>query len=150
MSKELPRNVAVISQGDLERIRRTCQGSTHGQQEAARKQQHREALHEVSKEKTKQWGTTIEDTRQRKELDRYQRFEDEELERRKLDAEEEEFQYEIRRGAIERANQMFHDSSDQVKAFHSKMFLADILQEREMQLEIQQRKQEIQQDIEEQ
>jgi len=43
---------------------------------------------------------------------------------------------------------MLHDDGDQVKAFHSKMFLSDVLQERELQLEINKRKQEFHKEIE--
>ena len=58
--------------------------------------------------------------RRKKEEERYAQFEQEELARRAIDAEEEHFQYEQRKEAIERANKILHDSSDQVKAFHSK------------------------------
>jgi hypothetical protein len=45
-----------------------------------------------------------------------------------------------RQEALERANKNIHDGQDQVKAFHSKMFLAEVLQEREMQQDLKKRK----------
>ena len=42
--------------------------------------------------------------------------------------------------AIEKANKAMHDNQDQVKAFHSKMLLADVMQEREAQEELKQQK----------
>lgn len=45
--------------------------------------------------------------------------------------------------AIERANKAMHDAQDQVKAFHSKMLMCDVTQEREMQHYVKKRKQEM-------
>ena len=44
--------------------------------------------------------------------------------------EEEALQGEKRRLAIERANKMLYDSTDRVKALHSKLLMTDVLQER--------------------
>lgn len=52
--------------------------------------------------------------------------------------------------AIERANKHAHDNQDQVKAFHSKMLLAEVLQEREMQEELKKRKKVVEKEIEHQ
>ena len=41
-----------------------------------------------------------------------------------------------------------HDAQDQVKAFHSKMLMCDVIQEREVQLQLKKRKQEIEREIE--
>jgi hypothetical protein len=53
------------------------------------------------------------------------------MERRRIDAIEDELNAEKRREALEAANKFLHDNQDQVKAFHSKMLLSDVLQERE-------------------
>ena len=53
------------------------------------------------------------------------------LERRRIDAEEEAFNQEKRRQALEEAAKKMHDGQDQVKAFHSRMQLCDVIQERE-------------------
>lgn len=140
MANDIRKNVAVISLSDLDRIKRTCTGMPPQEEDQLRRKDERTTLHEKSRHRMKDWGNSVEALREKKELERYKKFESEELERRKIDAEEEAIQEEKKRQAIEKANKMLHDSSDQVKAFHSKMFLADVLQEREMQLEINKRK----------
>ena len=40
-----------------------------------------------------------------------------------------------------------HDAQDQVKAFHSKMLMCDVMQEREMQKELQDRKKRIEKEL---
>lgn len=149
MANDLAKNVAVISMSDLDRIRKTCKGMLPHEEEQLRRKDERNTLHEKSRHRMKDWGNSVEALREKKELERYKKFEAEELERRKIDAEEEAIQQEKKRQAIEKANKMLHDSSDQVKAFHSKMFLSDVLQEREMQIEINKKKEEFQKEIEE-
>ena len=70
------------------------------------------------------------------------------MERRRLDDEEDAIAEQARRFAIEKANKQLHDNQDQVKAFHSSMFAADVLQEREMQRELDQRKKEFHGELE--
>jgi hypothetical protein len=43
-----------------------------------------------------------------------------------------EIQVQARLQAIEQANKAMHDSQDQVKAFHSKMLMCDVIEEREV------------------
>ena len=148
MANDIAKNVAVISLSDLDRIKRTCVGMPPHEEEQVRRKDERATLHEKSRNRMKDWGNSVEALREKKDLERYKKFEAEELERRRIDAEEEAIQEEKKRQAIEKANKILHDSSDQVKAFHSKMFLADVLQEREMQLEINKKKETFQKDIE--
>ena len=148
MATDIGKNVAVISLSDLDRIKRTCFGITPNDEDQLRRKDERTTLHDKSKNRMQNWGNSVEALREKKELDRYKKFEAEELERRKIDAEEEALQLEKKRQAIEKANKILHDSSDQVKAFHSKMFMADVLQEREMQLEINKKKEGFQKELE--
>jgi hypothetical protein len=150
MAHDIGKNVAVISLSDLDRIKRTCSGVTPQEEDQLRRKEDRTTLHDKSKNRMKDWGNSVEALREKKELERYKKFEAEELERRRIDAEEEALQLEKKQLAIERANKILHDASDQVKAFHSKMFLADVLQEREMQVEINKKKEAFQGDLEEQ
>lgn len=78
------------------------------------------------------WPNTIGALRKKKDDERIKRLEEEEIERRKVDAIEYGLQVKERTDAIERANKAMHDSKDQVKAFHSKMLLCDTIQEREL------------------
>lgn len=150
MASDIGKNVAVISLAELDRIRRTCSGMTPNEEDQQRRKEDRATLHDKSRNRMKDWGNSVEALREKKEYERYKKFEAEELERRRIDAEEEALQEEKKRQAIEKANKILHDSSDQVKAFHSKMFLADVLQEREMQLEINKKKDTFQKDLEQQ
>lgn len=43
-----------------------------------------------------------------------------------MDAEEEAYQQSLRQRQLDRANKMFHDNQDMVKALHSKMLLCDV------------------------
>lgn len=78
--------------------------------------------------------------RKRREEERLKRLEDEELERRRIDALEHELQQQTRYRAVEKANKHAYQMQDQVKAFHSKLLLSDVLQEREIQKHLKQRK----------
>merc|ERR1712217_679099 len=64
------------------------------------------------------------------------KFEMEELERQKVDAEEAKIQLDQRKNTIDRANKLLHDESDRMKSFHSKMMLCDVLAEREAQVSL--------------
>eukprot|EP00831_Metopus_contortus_P063393 TRINITY_DN5588_c0_g2_i3.p1 TRINITY_DN5588_c0_g2~~TRINITY_DN5588_c0_g2_i3.p1 ORF type:complete len:143 (-),score=36.31 TRINITY_DN5588_c0_g2_i3:114-500(-) len=81
--------------------------------------------------------------------DRIKKAMDEEIKRREVDAKEAAFQHDLRKTAVERSNQALFLQQDQVKALHSKMLLADALQERDAQVQLQKRKKEILKEIDE-
>lgn len=68
--------------------------------------------------------------------------------RREVDAKEQEFQDELRRQQIEKANRQLHDSQDMVKALKSKMLVSDVMKEQDAQREYRARKEAIQKNIE--
>jgi hypothetical protein len=68
--------------------------------------------------------------------------------RRDVDAKEQEFQDELRRQQIEKANRQLHDSQDMVKALKSKMLLSDVMHEQGAQRELKGRKEMITKEIE--
>jgi len=100
----------------------------------------RQELQEKSKARISQWPNTMHALRRKREEERIGRLEEEEIDRRRIDAMEYELQQQTRLRAIERANKHAHESQDQVKAFHSKLLHADVLAEREIQLQLKQRK----------
>jgi hypothetical protein len=53
----------------------------------------------------------------------------------------------LRQAQIDKANKMFHDNQDKVKAFHSKMMMCDVLAEREAQLGLKKKKQTLDKEI---
>merc|ERR1719217_140669 len=100
------------------------------------KQLDRERLHALSNARKSKWPNTIEALREKKDRMRAEKLEAEEKLRVEIDREEEALQAEKRRLAIERANKMLYDSTDRVKALHSKLMLADVMEERERQIEV--------------
>merc|ERR1719217_582868 len=100
------------------------------------KQLDRERLHALSNARKSKWPNTIEALREKKDKMRAEKLEAEEKLRVEIDREEEALQAEKRRLAIERANKMLYDSTDRVKALHSKLMLADVMEERERQIEV--------------
>lgn len=71
----------------------------------------------------------MEAQRVKREEDRIKRLEDAEIERRRLDAEEQDYQDELRRQQIERANKTMHEQQDMVKALKGKMLMCDVAYE---------------------
>lgn len=106
------------------------------QGELTEKQQDKARLHALSNARKAKWPNTLEANRIKKEKSRQDKLDAEEALRKEIDAEEEALHVEKRRLAIERANKMLYDSTDRVKSLHSKLLLADVMQERERQLEL--------------
>ena len=69
------------------------------------------------------------------------------IERRRLDAEEQDYQDELRRAQIERANKTMHESQDMVKALKAKMLMCDVAYEQQAQKELNARRQAVEKDI---
>jgi len=146
------KHTALITIDDLQRLREQCSiGGARSEMETDYEQRYKEKkeLQEKSRQRVKNWSNTIENMRNTRIEEKYQKLEQAELERRRVDAEEDAFNQEKRKIAIEVANKKMHDGQDQVKAFHSKLFLSDVLLEREAQLEIVKRRQEQDKAVEE-
>jgi hypothetical protein len=94
------------------------------------------ALQEKSKQRIANWPNTMHALRKKREDERIQRLEDEELERRRIDQVEFELQQEARLKVVERANKVAYQNQDIVKAFNSKLLMSDVLAEREIQKEL--------------
>jgi len=104
--------------------------------EKSTKQQDRARLHELSNSRKAKWPNTISALREKKEKGRQDKLDAEEALRKEIDAEEEALNVEKRRLAIERANKMLYDGTDRVKSLHSKLQYADVMMERERQIEL--------------
>ena len=70
------------------------------------------------------------------------------IERRRLDAEEQEYQDGLRRQQIERANKTMAESQDMVKALKAKMLMCDVAHEQKAQAQMRDRKKAVDRDIE--
>lgn len=90
----------------------------------------------------------MEAMRYKREEDRIKKLEDAEIERRRLDAEEQEYQDGLRRQQIERANKTMAESQDMVKALKAKMLMCDVAHEQKAQAQMRDRKKAIDRDIE--
>ena len=53
----------------------------------------------------------------------------------------------MRQDQLTKANKMFHDNTDQVKALHSKMLMCDVITEQEKQMVTKQRKTQLHKEI---
>lgn len=74
------------------------------------RQRERQDLQEKSKARISQWPNTIQAMRKRREEERLRRLEEEELERRRIDAMEYELQQQTRIRAVERANKHAYEA----------------------------------------
>ena len=113
-----PKNMAVIGIEELQRIRQQCTGygggattstgfeGMTGVDEDKMRTMERLALQEKSKQRIANWPNTMQAMRKRREDERIQRLEDEELERRRIDQVEFELQQEARLKVVERANKV--------------------------------------------
>lgn len=137
----------MITMDELDRIKNTVSKS-NVEPYITMRNEDRSTLHNQSKNRIKNWNNTLEATRIKREDDRIKRLEDEEIARREVDAKEQEFQDELRRQQIEKANRQLHDSQDMVKALKSKMLVSDVMKEQDAQREYRARKNAIQKNIE--
>ena len=75
-------------------------------------------------------------------------FEFIQIERRRVDAEEQAYQDELRRQTNQKAVEVMHDQQDMVKALKSKMLMCDVAYEQKAQQKMMDRKRQINRDIE--
>ena len=146
------KNTTVITIDDLQRLREQCGlNGARSEMELDREQreQDRADLKQRSRVRVQNWPNTIENLRSKRIEDRYKKLEEEELERRRIDAEEDVYNQQKRMQAIEMANKKMHDQQDKVKAFHTKMVLCDVLQERDAQVDLKMRRKEHDRQVEE-
>jgi len=87
---------------------------------------YRKSLQDTSKARVQNWPNTMEAMRIKREEDRIKRLEDEEIERRRVDAEEQAYQDDLRKQTNERAVKVMHDQQDMVKALKAKMLMCDV------------------------
>lgn len=88
----------------------------------------KQELQEKSQARVKNWPNTIQALRKKKDDARFEKFQKEEEERRKIDEEEAKYQAEIKRAILEKANKQIYETQDRVKKFQSALLLADTLQ----------------------
>ncbi|XP_059418502.1 cilia- and flagella- associated protein 210 [Carassius carassius] len=141
------RQVVILSQSDWQRLQDRVNGVNQRSRSVTAAAEERELLHMRSKELVKHWANTIAGQRQKKLEAKKFREALEEEERKQVDLEEAKYQAQIRKEAIEKAKTQQYYQTDRVKGFHSALLLAEVLKEREAQLELKRMKQNASKDI---
>ncbi|XP_056611181.1 cilia- and flagella- associated protein 210 isoform X2 [Triplophysa dalaica] len=141
------RQVAILSNSDWLRIQDSVNGVNKHNQSLIEAREEREALHVRSKEVVKHWSNTIAGQRQKKLEAKKIREEIEEEERKLIDMEEANYQAQIRKEAIEKAKTQQYYQTDRVKEFHRALLLAEVLKEREAQIDLKHRQQKASKDV---
>lgn len=140
--------VALLEQDDMRRIRNQVANINEEQQRKKHQQEDLQRLHNLSKERVSKWGNTIQGQRLAKLRARDLRNAKEEEQKLVLDAEEAERQAKERKEAIERARTMKYYQTDNVKGFHGAMLLTHVLNERDKQIEVKNRREQLKKEIE--
>ncbi|XP_052004775.1 cilia- and flagella- associated protein 210 [Xyrauchen texanus] len=141
------RQVAVLSKSEWQRIQDSVNGVNKYNRSVIEAAEQREALHLRSKELVKHWSNTIAGQRQKKLEAKKVREAIEEVERKQIDIEEVKYQAQMRKEAIEKAKTLQYYQTDRVKGFHSALMLAEVLKEREAQIELKHWKQNTSKDV---
>lgn len=134
---------ATLPMSEFNRIK----ASLVDKEKATTVEEDRRKLKEASDGRTKNWSNTILALRKKKEQDKFEKFEREELERRKIDQEEAQYQAGVKKVIMDKAKRQLFERNDKVKTLHSKMLLSDALQERELQKEIDRFKKKVDEEI---
>ncbi|CAF1246249.1 unnamed protein product [Rotaria magnacalcarata] len=144
------RRMCIITKNDLNRIYENLDHRQRSkdaiQQEIARKKE----IAERSAQVTKHWTNTIAGARERKLEMRKIREQEEEDRKKLLDIEEEKLAAERRREHIEKAKQLKYYETDRVRTFHSALLHTEVLKERDLQIEMKKRIEQMRQTDDEQ
>jgi len=141
-------NTALLTLSDYKGMKERAQtGPLNEEQE--RRLRDKTELKDISDARVKNWPNTIQALRKKKDDARFERFQKEEEERRKIDLEEAIFQAGVKQEILGKANKQVYETNDRVKAFQSALLLSDALKEREAQVAINKRRKEIDVMIEE-
>ncbi|KAJ3332302.1 hypothetical protein HDU76_000677 [Blyttiomyces sp. JEL0837] len=140
----------VISATELRRLTQQIQGQGMEQKLRQMKKEDREERFRLSRARVQNWDNTIAGQRRKKLEAREERFAKEEAERVKLDQEYAEEEAMRRKQAIDRAKRLQYFSQDPVRAFHSRVLLHTVLQERDLQVEMRQNNKYDYKDVEQQ
>ncbi|XP_009693055.1 PREDICTED: coiled-coil domain-containing protein 173, partial [Cariama cristata] len=127
--------VIVFPKAEWERIQDNLGSTTREAARILAEKKEREEMHLRSKAAVKDWPNTIMGLAQRKLKAKKLREEREKEERKLLDLEEEQFQAAKRKEAIDHAKTYLYYQNERVKGLHSALLLAEVLKERDAQVE---------------
>ncbi|CAF1212960.1 unnamed protein product [Adineta steineri] len=131
--------MCILTKGDLSRIYDNLERRQRDKDSIKQEMERKNELLQRSMQLTKNWPNTIAGDRERKL--QMKKLRDKEAEERKkvLDLEEEKLAAERRREYIDKAKQERYYETDRVKTFHSSLLLTEVLKERELQIEMKKR-----------
>ncbi|CAF4300468.1 unnamed protein product [Adineta steineri] len=131
--------MCILTKGDLTRIYDNLERRQRDKDSIKQEMERKNELLQRSMQLTKNWPNTIAGDRERKL--QMKKLRDKEAEERKkvLDLEEEKLAAERRREYIDKAKQERYYETDRVKTFHSSLLLTEVLKERELQIEMKKR-----------
>ncbi|KAJ3050168.1 hypothetical protein HK097_008852 [Rhizophlyctis rosea] len=124
----------VINATDLKRLTNQLEGADMEAKITKTMKEDRQSLHALSLTRIQNWTNTIAGARRAKLLAREARLAAEEAKRVEQDEEYAREEAERRRKAIERAKELQWFETDDVKGFHGKVVLFEVLKERDLQL----------------
>ncbi|NXJ10496.1 CC173 protein, partial [Odontophorus gujanensis] len=129
------RQVIVLPRAEWERMQDSLGSMSREAARSLAERKEQEEMHLRSKAAVKDWTNTIMGQAQRKLKAKKLREEKQEEERKLLDLEEAEFQAAKRKEAIEKAKTYLYNQNERVKGLHSALLLAEVLRERDAQIE---------------
>ncbi|NXI61205.1 CC173 protein, partial [Anseranas semipalmata] len=127
--------VIILPKAEWERMQGNLSSTTREAARVLAEKKEREEMHLRSKAAVKDWPNTIMGLAQRKLKAKKLREEKEEEERKLLDLEEAQFQAAKRKEAIDQAKTYLYYQNERVKGLHSALLLAEVLKERDAQVE---------------
>jgi len=136
------KNTAVLTLDEFKKMRDRTQIRPVDEETEIR-QMERQEIKERSDARVQNWPNTIQALRKKRDDVRFENFKKDEEERRRIDLDEAQYQAGVKREILGQANKQLYEATDRVKSFQSALLLADTLQEREAQKEINKKKKEI-------
>lgn len=139
-----PQNTGLINLSELNRMKMNLSNRKF----ASKKEEDRNRLKEISSNRIKHWPNTVTALRNKKETDRFEKFQKEEQERRRVEKEEAAYQNNEKRKLLQKAKLDIFRRHDKVKKLHSTMLMSDVLKERDLQQAIKTHKEGVSKEIE--
>ncbi|CAF2716727.1 unnamed protein product [Rotaria sp. Silwood2] len=133
------RRMCIITKSDLNRIYDNLDRRQRDKDAVRQELERKKEMAERSAQITKQWPNTIIGARERKLELKKIRDQEEEERKKVLDLEEEKIAAERRREHIEKAKQLQYYETDRVRTFHSALLLTEVLKERDLQIDMKKR-----------
>ncbi|KAI8835595.1 hypothetical protein BJ741DRAFT_607348 [Chytriomyces cf. hyalinus JEL632] len=126
----------IVSALELKQLSQQLNGVSQEAQLHVAQSEDRQHLHALSRARVSKWTNTIQGHRKQKLVARATRAAEEEKQRALIDAEHAEAESRAREELIGRAKHMQYCQQDNVRAFHSRVLLAQVLEERDLQVRV--------------